>query len=519
MIPVENLHSFLEFWARRWPGRAAVHTPAGVITWGELDASANAVAAGLEKRGIGPGDTVGVLLSNRAEFVQLMFGVFKRGAALVLLSTRYTQAEAVHPVENAGIRLVLTEAKFLPLLEEARRRFPNLEILSVDGAPDTAHFRTLLDRDTAPSRVSVDGTSTALICYTSGTTGVPKGALLSHFSIYSASVARSLALGFNYSHRVLVPLPLAFTGGAVSIIRDCIVPGATCFLLPAATSTDFLEIIERERITSVAAVTTIYEKMSQDPGFASRDLSSLEHAITGGAVPSLQLLETWRLRGVPLVQGYGLTETAGSYATILFGEDAERKIGSAGRKLPNVEISLRDESGKEVDLMEAGEIWLKGPIVTSGYLNAPETNTECLIDGWFRTGDIGILDEEGFYKIVDRSKDMLISGGLNVYPAEIERVLAGAGGLCEFVVIGVPDERWGEVPAIVAQTLTGVKLAELQRTSERELADYKRPKYIIDHNQELPRTLSGKVRKAVLRNQYRIAPDCAIVCKEIPGDG
>jgi fatty-acyl-CoA synthase len=227
----------------------------------------------------------------------------------------------------------------------------------------------------------------------------------------------------------------------------------------------------------------------------------------------MHLLKTWQARGVRLTQGYGQTESAGTFITLLFPEDAERKIGFAGQAMPQVQIQIVDADDNPLPPNAAGEILVRSPAMMSGYLNQPAQTAAAFKNGWLHTGDIGLLDEEGYLKIVDRAKDMLISGGLNVYPAEIEKTLGGVPGLAEFAVIGVPDERWGEVPMVVVPHVEAVDLAMLRARCKTELADYKRPKYIAGYGSTMPRTYSGKITKAILREIYPAVPADAVLLK------
>jgi fatty-acyl-CoA synthase len=430
----------------------------------------------------------------------------------VLLNVRYTAKEVLHPLRDAGVLTVIADGSFLPTLEKAAQDIPKLRIfVTDDGAEREALDQLRIDR--AAPAVELDGEDIALICYTSGTTGTPKGAMISHYAICSGAAARCSATGLNFNDRVLLPLPLAYTGGAVMLLRDGIVPGSTFYLTNEVTAENMLGLIESQRITMMSSVTVLFEMMMNHPKFAATDISSLRHATTGGAVVTLHLLRTWQDRGVSLTQSYGLTESAGTFMTILFPDEAERKIGFAGRPLPQVQLKIVDAEGRALPPNTSGEILVKSPAMMSGYLNLPRQTAETLRDGWLHTGDIGYVDEEGYLKIVDRLKDMLISGGLNVYPAEVEKALASLPGLGEFTVIGVPDKRWGEVPMLVAATLDGVDLKALQGRCRSELADYKRPKYAVAHGSDLPRTFSGKITKPLLRQLYDRVPDTAISLK------
>lgn len=513
-MTLEHLVGSLTFWARRWPDRLAFWCDGVTLTWGELDKRSDEIAAGLSLAGIGPGDAIGVLMHNRLEFIETMFGAFKAGAAVVLLNIRYTAAEMLHPIRDASVSIVVADQIFLPVLEGVRGEVSDLQVFLTEPVEGYATLSQLKVAGASAPAVELNGTDTALICYTSGTTGVPKGAMLSHFSIYSGAAARSFATGLNFRDRILLPMPLAYTGGAVLMIRDGVVPGSTFYITNQITAGNLLDLIGRNKITMMAGVATLFEKMMEHPDFDATDLSSLTHATTGGAVVTQHLLDTWRNRGVQLTQSFGQTESAGTFMTMLYPDEAERKAGFAGRAMPHVQIKIVDQDGLELPPNTTGEIVVKSPAVMTGYLNQPEQTSNTLRDGWLWTGDIGLLDEEGYLKIVDRSKDMLISGGLNVYPAELEQALAGKAGLEEFAVIGVPDEKWGEVPMIIVPSLACIDIEELKSLSRQKLADFKRPKYITAYGEELPRTFSGKIRKPELRERFQKLPIERVDLKE-----
>jgi fatty-acyl-CoA synthase len=515
-MATENLTDYIGFWARRWPEKPVAIDKRRALTWQQLHHSSERIAAGLMALGVKRGDAVGILLRNRVEFLEAEFGAIKSGAALALLNPRHTPREMAFPLMDARIKIVLTEAEFLPLFEAVRSNIDHAFLVyAVDADSSVRSFEDLAALEPIGGLPQLYGSDIAFICYTSGTTGRPKGAMLSHHAIFSGAVVKILATGQVSSDRLLMPLPLAYTGGAVGLIRDTILLGATAYLIDGDAG-QYLDLIERERINHIAGVPVMFESLMNHPRFAHTNLSCVRQAVTGGATPSLRLLNTFHERGILLVQGYGLTEAGGSHVTLLFGEDAQRKLGFAGRPLPNIGVKVRraDDSPAAVD--EPGEIWVHGPTLMSGYLNNPALTAEVLVDGWLKTGDVGFFDAEGYLKIVDRSKDMLISGGLNVYPAELERVLATVPGLKEFAVIGVPDTRWGEVPLmVVAQGLETLDLAGLRAFCERELADYKRPRYIVNYEQPLPRTFSGKIQKAVLRQHYQAVPEQSVDLKEL----
>jgi fatty-acyl-CoA synthase len=513
---MENLHEVLRYWARRWPGRLAIRSGGRDITWGELDHSSDEIASGLHAAGVRKGDRVGVLMHNRIEFVQSMLGAWKIGAAVTLLNVRFMPREMVYPVVDAGLGVVITEPSLVGALELAAREVPHLQVFSADAAQGLRTLDDLRAQGTPLPAVDVQRDDIALVCYTSGTTGVPKGAMISHGNLWASSLARVVPSGINFDDKLLVSLPLAYTGGISNYIRDGLVPGATTVLESSFDAQVLMDVIEREKIATWTAVPVLLERIMQHRRFREVDFSALRNVCAGGAPVSKFLLRSWRDIGVPITQGYGLTEVSGGFATILFPEEAERKLGSAGRAVLHTGLRIMGVDGRPCAPGEVGEICVQGPTVMQGYLNKPD-ETQAIMDGrWMRTGDTGFLDEEGFMTVVDRSKDMLISGGLNVYPAELERALADVPGIGEFVVIGVPDASWGEVPMIVAHNCFDLDVEVLKTRLRQELADYKRPRFLVDYGQPLPRTYSGKVQKWQLREAFASVPAQAVWLKDGP---
>ncbi|MEX1147287.1 MAG: AMP-binding protein, partial [Sphingomonadales bacterium] len=332
-----------------------------------------------------------------------------------------------------------------------------------------------------------------------------------HGAIRNGGIGNVIALGINFNDRLLVSLPLGYTWGTCQYLREALIPGATTIVETSFDTDRLIDVLEDEKISVWAPVVVLFERIADSPRFRDADFSNLRHVTTGRA--SLHLLKTWLAKGVRITQSYGLTETGG-HATILYVEDAEGRMGSSGRAMMGCEVRIVDEDGRDLPSGEAGEVLIRGAVVMKGYLNKPEETARTMKNGWLWTGDIGVLDADGFLTIVDRSKDMLRSGGLNVYPAELERVLAGVDGLEEFTVIGVNDERWGETPMIVANGTKPLDVTGLKARAVAELADFKRPRYYVDYGKPLPRTVSGKVLKRELRLEFETVPDHAISLKD-----
>tara|TARA_R110000772_G_scaffold239349_1_gene351419 strand:- start:8425 stop:9303 length:879 start_codon:yes stop_codon:yes gene_type:complete len=272
----------------------------------------------------------------------------------------------------------------------------------------------------------------------------------------------------------------------------------------------YLDVIERHKVSVATTVPVIWERLMRSPDFNRRDISSLTSAAAGGSPVSIELIEAYRAKGISMIQSYGLTEASGLVAT-MHSEDAMKHIGWAGRALVGTEIRIGDTKGKTLPFGEIGEILVKGPHVMREYWRKPEITVETIVDGWLRTGDLGLMNADGFLKIMDRSKDMLISGGINVYPAEIENALADIEGVTELAVIGVPDKNWGEVPMVVAYAANNFEQIKQSIELERGpiLAKFKRPRYIVFIDSPLPRTFSGKISKPTLREQFPNAPEDA----------
>ena len=381
---------------------------------------------------------------------------------------------------------------------------PALVVLDVDDAS----WAERVTSGRRPAPVDVADDDPFFICYTSGTTGQPKGAVLTHRSWFYASMVRALQGGINKNDRILLPFPLAFTGG-LALAMVALWSGATLVLEPAFEPGRALELIEAQRITVFMAVPTLFQLMAQHPAFAATDISSIRCASSGGATVPVSLLRTFLDRGITMTQTYSLTEVSASGITLPYHEAFER-VGSCGVPAMHSEAKIVDDDGVEVPPGTVGEIAIRGPEVMAGYWRNPEATAAALRDGWCHTGDLGRMDDDGYFYVVDRAKDMLISGGLNVYPAEIERELAGLDGIVELAVIGVPDERWGETPAVIAvtdgRTLTG---ADVLARCDGRLADFKLPRYLVVRDSPLPRNMSNKVLKAELRAQYADLPETA----------
>jgi fatty-acyl-CoA synthase len=474
--------------ARTTPDRVAIRYLGAELTYHALDRRATRLAAGLAERGLRRGDRLATLTGTSPDHVATFFACARLGVALQPISWRLAPAEIAYQLGDAEPSLLLASAEHEELaraagsaIEVARIADPTLES----------------DGDVADAAEDDDP---LLLVYTSGTTGKPKGALLTHANCFWTNVSFDRTAGVRDDDIVLQVLPQFHVGGWNVQPLLAWWRGATVVLEPQFDPSRTLRLLAEERVTTLMGVPATYLFLSQEPGFADADLSSLRLAVVGGAPMPESLLETWNQRGVEIVQGYGLTEAAPN-VLCLPPDDARRKLGFAGKPYPHVDVALRDpETGALVDGPGVGELVVRGPNVFAGYWRNPEATAAAFADGWLLTGDVAERDGEGFYRIAGRIKDMVVSGGENVYPAEIEDVLAEHRAVLEAAVVGVPDERWGEACAAFVVLVEGASATEqeLRDHCGERLARFKVPKTFAFVD-ALPRSSMGKVLKDELR--------------------
>ena len=418
-LNVHTIDHWLRNTARRTPQRVAIDYLGREVTYRELDARSDALAAELLARGLRRGDRVATLTGNSPEHVIVFFACAKAGFILLPLNWRLAAPELRFQLEDAEPSVFLVEPEYEELASATRHDFEPL-------APP--------DGEAEPLTAEVDGDDPLLLIYTSGTTGRPKGALLTHANCFWTNLSFDLATGLTGDDVVLQLLPQFHCGGwnVQSLLAWW--KGATIVLERAFEPARVLSLLAEKRVTTLMGVPAIYLFLSHEPAFAGADLSSLRLAVVGGAPMPEELIRVWQARGIEIVQGYGLTEAAPN-VLCLPPEDAMRKMGSAGKPYPYVEVRLGAES----------ELLVRGPNVFPGYWRNPDATAAVLRDGWLHTGDVAEVDDEGCYRIRGRLKDMYISGGENVYPAEVESVLHEHASVADAAVLGVPDERWGEV--------------------------------------------------------------------------
>jgi fatty-acyl-CoA synthase len=473
--------------ARTTPTRVAIDFRGAETTYAELDERSERLAAGLLEAGLLPGDRVATLTGTSPEHVVVFFACAKAGLILMPLNTRLAPPELRFQLEDAEPALLLCSPEYAEAGEALLKRTAGLEDLVADSnyLPAGPH--------------DDDG---LLLVYTSGTTGKPKGALLTHANCFWTNLSFDRVAGVSAEDTVLQVLPQFHVGGWNVQPLLAWWKGATVVLEPAFDPARALALIAEKHVTTMMGVPATYLFMAREPGFAKADLWTLRRAVVGGAPMPEALLETWHERGVEIVQGYGLTEAAPN-VLCLPPEDAARKRGFAGKPYPHVDVALRDPaSGKVLEGAAEGELVVKGPNVFAGYWRNPEATAAAFADGWLLTGDVAARDDEGYYRIVGRTKDMVISGGENVYPAEIENVLHEHAAVKEAAVVGVPDERWGEA-CLAFVVLDGEATEEdLLSHCRGRLAKYKIPRG-VRFVESLPRNALDKVVKSELLELVR----------------
>lgn len=507
---VENVGTWLDRLAMRSPDRAALADSDRTRSFAELASRAARLAGWLGRAGIGRGDRVALLLGNRAAFVEAVFACARIGAIALPTNVRLAPPEIRHLFDDATPKLLLHEASLEERVEAACRlaASPPASRLAVGGEPD-AYEAAIAGEAEAPPAAGVGAEEPMLLLYTSGTTGAPKGALLPHRKTLYNCLNASRYFELTAHDRVLVPLPLFHSFGLTIMTLPALHVGAFVRLERRFDAAATWARVESERTTLLGAVPTMFQALLEALEAASRkpDVSSLRFLFSAGAALSVDLIRAYQTRhGLLVKQGFGQTET--SILCCLDAEDATRKAGSVGKPVfhADVRVVRRELLERAPDAWqdcapgEPGEIVVRGPITMLGYWRRPDATAETLrAGGWLRTGDIATVDPEGFVTLVGRARDLYISGGENVYPAEVEAAYREHPDLAEIAVVGVPDARWGEVGHAYVVLRPGVALDEpaLRGFGEERLARYKLPARFFALA-ELPRTVTGKVQKHLL---------------------
>ncbi len=493
-----NLANVLSSTAGRVPGHVAIVFEGALITYAELEVWARRVAHELVSIGVQPGDRVALWLGNHPAFAAAMYGAWRCGAVVVPVHAMLTPPEAKHILRDSQAMVVISGPAQLAVAEELAAELPSLEhVLGVGGPVDGS----ATDAPDAPPIADVADDDLALIPYTSGTSGLPKGAMLSHGNLRANLDQMSRTpIAIGPDDAVLCVLPLFHIFGLNVVLNLSVQVGAKVVLLERFDPKTSLDAIRAEGVTVVAGAPPVYVAWLAVDDAPADAFATVREAVSGAAPLSREVLASFRERfGVTIWEGYGLTETSPSLTFTGIGGVA--KPGSIGRPMDGVEIRLVDESGEDVEEGDPGEIVVRGPNVFRGYWNHPEYTEQAFFDGWFRTGDVGVADDEGDLYIVDRRRDLILVSGFNVYPREVEDVIRRHPNVGDCAVVGDHDDHTGErvravvVPDPPGETVTPEQIIEF---CERSLAHYKLPSQ-VDIVAEIPRNAAGKVLRRVLR--------------------
>jgi long-chain acyl-CoA synthetase len=487
-----NLASNLTETAARHGERTALKLDDTTLTYAQLDGASAHLAGLLVARGVRPGDRVGLMLPNVPHFPIVYYGILRAGATVVPMNVLLKQREVAFYLEDSGAKLLFAWEGFL---EEARpgAEAAGAELVEVEAAGFTALVGAA---DPRPEVAEVADDETAVILYTSGTTGKPKGAELTHANICS-NVATNVETLIQITPQdvVLGALPLFHSFGQTSAMNSCVAVGACLTLLPRFEPAKALEIVARDGVTIFMGVPTMYVAMLAVPADQRPDSSSLRLCVSGGASLPGEVLRAFEAQfSSAILEGYGLSET--SPVASFNHPGRERKVGSIGTPIRDVEMKVVDEQDDDLPTGEVGEIVIKGPNVMKGYWQRPDATAEVMRGGWFHSGDLAKVDEDGYFFIVDRKKDLIIRGGYNVYPREVEEVLYEHPAVAEAAVVALPHDELGEEVGAAVALKAGASATpdELQAFVKERVAAYKYPRHVWIV-EELPKGPTGKILK------------------------
>ncbi|MCW4602887.1 long-chain fatty acid--CoA ligase [Janibacter indicus] len=501
-----------------WPTKHASRTPERValidgdtgaeLTWADLEARTNALAAALRSKGVRKGDRVAFCCFNSPHVLEIIFAVAKVGAVTVALNFRLSAPELNYVLTDSATTYVFASTQVIETVREACEGTVVREVTEVttaqarrDGAP-SAYEDLIAEHPSERVVTAIDEDDLSMLMYTSGTTGFPKGAMLTHGNhLWNAINNVAFSEGLTPRDVTLIMAPLFHIGALGIFTLPLAYLGGTSIVYETFSPEGWLDGVEQHRPTMGFLVPAMWGSVIA-AGLDGRDLSSLRYALSGGAPCPLTFIQAVQDHGVAFIEGFGLTETA-PFACVLGPDETVTHAGSVGKPVLHDELRIVDEADQDVAPGEVGELLVKGPNVFHGYWEKPEATAEALRGGWFHTGDLARCDEEGYYHIVDRKKDMVITGGENVYPSEIEQTIYQHPAVAEAAVIGVPSDRWGEAVTAVVALRPGAELTEDELIAwmrERQ-AGFKVPKavHFVD---ALPRTATGKVLKRELRTTW-----------------
>jgi fatty-acyl-CoA synthase len=504
-----TLSRIIEHHADRFPERPALGLGGTSVTYAELMQRTHRTAGALRAAGASQGEVVAILLYNRLEFFDLLLGAAHLGSIFMPLNWRLAPPELAYILDHAGARLLVSEPELEPTIEPVRDTLSCARFLRVGGGDGGGweSFEKLRDNaDPVTHAAETTGDDIQRLMYTSGTAARPKGVIVTHANLDAKNAAHVVELGLSGSDRGLAAGPLYHVGALDLTATTLLYVGGTTYILPRFDATAVLDAIERHAVTTLWLAPAMVNALLAEPSLPSRDLGSVRILIDGGEKMPLPLIERV-LAAFPnawFADAYGLTETV-SGDTFLDKRKVREKLGSVGKPVINLEVRVLNDSGRTLPAGQEGEIVLRGPKVSKGYWRDPHATELAFHEGWFHTGDVGMIDGDGYLYIVDRLKDVIITGGENVSSLEVERALYEHPAMVEAAVVSGPDDRWGEVPVayVVLSADAGVTEDELAEFCRARLARFKVPKVfrLVD---VLPRNPSGKVLKRDLRERERL---------------
>jgi long-chain acyl-CoA synthetase len=474
------------------------------MTWREVALASACVAAGLRKMGLRRGDRVALLLGNRIEFVLAMFAAANLGVVTVLLGTRQQKPEIAYVLSDCGAKLLIHEATLADRLPDAGDVPDLMHRISVEDDAGVSQFSLLADNAPLQEPAEVSEQDTAMILYTSGTTGRPKGAMLAHCNVVHSSMIFASCLQLTAADRSIAAVPLGHVTGVVANIMTMVRCAGALIIMAEFKAAEYLKVAARERVTYTVMVPAMYNLCLLQPDFDSCDLSSWRIGGFGGAPMPVATIEKLnaKIPGLKLMNCYGATETT-SPSTIMPGELTADHIDSVGLPCPGAQIIVTDAQGRELPRGEIGEIWIHSGSVIRGYWNNPTATAESFTGGFWHSGDLGSIDEQNFVRVFDRQKDMINRGGLKIYSAEVESVLAGHPDVIESAIIAKPCPVLGErVHAVIVTRHRDVSDSALRAWCAERLSDYKVPETMDLTAEPLPRNANGKVLKKQLREAW-----------------
>jgi len=522
---------------RKYGERPAYHSMGKTLTFAELEKLSRHFAAWLQSKGLAKGARVAIMMPNCLQYPVAMFGTLRAGCTVVNVNPLYTARELEHQLKDSGAEAIVVLENFGRVLQEVRHKTPVKhivvtslgEMLGLKGLivnlvvrkvkkmvppfelPGATTMKEALaaGKDKKLATPQLLHEDIAFLQYTGGTTGVSKGAILTHRNVIAALLQYRVwlqpAVG-DARPVIITALPLYHIFSlTVNALNMMVMGGENVLITNPRDIPAFVKELAKHKYTIITGVNTLFNALLNHPEFAKLDFSSVKLAVGGGMAVQKAVAERWKqVTGTTLIEGYGLTETAP--AATANPLDIREFTGSIGVPMPSTDVVLRDDNDRDVALGEPGEICIRGPQVMKGYWQRPEETAQVLgKDGFLHTGDIGIMDAKGFIRIVDRKKDMILVSGFNVYPNEIEQVVAMHPGVLEVAAIGVPDEHSGEVPKVfVVKKDPQLTEADVLEHCKKELTGYKRPKY-VEFRTELPKTNVGKILRRALREEKKAA--------------